>query len=495
VKSNFFLSMAWLHTWFGLVVGWLLFAIFLTGTLAVFDHEISFWMQPELQRAGPQVDVATSTKHALRLLQQTASQARFWRIDLPSERTPTIRAEYLRDGRFTGQHLDPATGAVVTPRQTMGGEFFYRFHYRLHLGDAGIWIVGAAGMAMLTILVSGVIIHRRIFRDFFTFRPFASAHRAWLDAHNALGVLALPFHIMITYTGVVVFYTIYMPAGIDALYGSHDAYFDDIFPRAARAHSVEPAPLTAIEPLIAEAEMIFGGDVRRIVIRDAGRASALIELYSRFDDRLRLFRDRVYFDGITGARDVSQTEFGPAHLTQSVMAGLHLIQFGGDVMRWLYFILGLASSAMIATGLLLFTRKRRARDAGAAAFYDIVDRLNIAAIAGVCMASIALLWANRLLPVDMALRAGWEMTAFFAVWLASLMHAWLRGPNQAWRDQLRLAAALCLALPLLNALTSTAHLGVTLPAQDWMVASVDLSVFGIGVLLAAVAARLGHKPT
>ena len=30
-------SMSELHTWAGLVLGWVLFAIFLTGTLAVFD--------------------------------------------------------------------------------------------------------------------------------------------------------------------------------------------------------------------------------------------------------------------------------------------------------------------------------------------------------------------------------------------------------------------------------------------------------------------------
>lgn len=37
-----------MHARAGLLSGWLLFAVFLTGTLTVFDNEITQWMQPEL---------------------------------------------------------------------------------------------------------------------------------------------------------------------------------------------------------------------------------------------------------------------------------------------------------------------------------------------------------------------------------------------------------------------------------------------------------------
>lgn len=50
---------------------------------------------------------------------------------------------------------------------------------------------------MLVALVSGIVIHRHLFRDFFAFRPVGS-RRAWLDGHNASAVLLLPFHLMIT---------------------------------------------------------------------------------------------------------------------------------------------------------------------------------------------------------------------------------------------------------------------------------------------------------
>lgn len=48
--------MAWLHTWSGLVVGWVLFFVFVTGTAGYFNSEITRWMQPELplHQPGPQ---------------------------------------------------------------------------------------------------------------------------------------------------------------------------------------------------------------------------------------------------------------------------------------------------------------------------------------------------------------------------------------------------------------------------------------------------------
>ena len=38
MKEGFRQSMAWLHTWSGLLFGWLLFAIFLTGTPVSYTH-------------------------------------------------------------------------------------------------------------------------------------------------------------------------------------------------------------------------------------------------------------------------------------------------------------------------------------------------------------------------------------------------------------------------------------------------------------------------
>ena len=57
MEPGFRASMNWLHTWSGVVLGGLLFAIFWMGTLSVFDREIDRWMAPmiRLPRGGEDV--------------------------------------------------------------------------------------------------------------------------------------------------------------------------------------------------------------------------------------------------------------------------------------------------------------------------------------------------------------------------------------------------------------------------------------------------------
>ncbi|MGV8836281.1 PepSY-associated TM helix domain-containing protein, partial [Cellvibrio sp.] len=51
--QNFRLSMTWLHTWFGLVLGFVLMIVFFFGALSVFDREIDRWAIPQ-SRFEPQ---------------------------------------------------------------------------------------------------------------------------------------------------------------------------------------------------------------------------------------------------------------------------------------------------------------------------------------------------------------------------------------------------------------------------------------------------------
>ena len=198
-------SMSWLHTWASLILGWLLYAIFLTGTLSFFQNEITVWMKPEFHQSVPPKTQIEQTRVALAYLQQHHPDAGSWAIQLPNSRqnttTLTIRSagEDPRARRGgTRVTIDSATGEVLQARETRGGSFLYRFHFELY-GLPRIWarwMVGIATLLMLVAIISGVITHKKIFKDFFTFRP-GKGQRSWLDAHNATAVFALPFHIMI----------------------------------------------------------------------------------------------------------------------------------------------------------------------------------------------------------------------------------------------------------------------------------------------------------
>ena len=123
--------MAQLHTWCGLLAAWLLFAVFLTGTLSYFKESISLWMQPELPGAAASTewDNRRLADYWQDYLTEHALSAISWQISFPDERMPVSTATWFEaDGRAKAR-IDPATMALVTPRETRGGEFFFRFSF------------------------------------------------------------------------------------------------------------------------------------------------------------------------------------------------------------------------------------------------------------------------------------------------------------------------------------------------------------------------------
>ncbi len=493
-------SMSWLHTWAGLIFGWVLFAMFLTGSLAFFRPEITRWMQPEIQvQPAPAVQAVAT---AQRYLAENAPDAKRWFITPPSDREPLIQLLYQTPKPKPGERgfvrvkLDAATGQAVTPRQTRGGDFFYRFHFELETAFPwGRWLASIAGMFMLVAIISGIITHKKIFADFFTFRPGKGGQRAWMDGHNVLSVLGLPFHLMITFSGLVLFMVMLMPAGIQAVYDNPRDYTNEVF----KAFKVtpplnQPAPLVPIAPLVEQAEQQWQGRVGRVTVNNPNDAGATITISRHVGDGVSygLMAPFMRFDGVTGALQESEAGRSATALTAGVITGLHLGLFAEPVLRWLYFIVSLAGTAMVATGLVLWIAKRRQKarpgDAREAFSLRLVDGLNAGTIAGVVFGVAAVFLANRLLPADMPGRQVWEVRAFFIAWGLSLVYAFLF-QRRKWQDLLAVAAAALALVPVVNALTTHRHLGVSLPQGDWVMAGFDLTCLASALFFAWMAQK------
>jgi uncharacterized iron-regulated membrane protein len=269
----------------------------------------------------------------------------------------------------SGNAMDAADAPKV--RQTLGGHHFVDFHYQLHAGQVGLWIVGIAALAMLVALVSGVITHRRIFKDFFTFRA-RKGQRSWLDMHNAVAVLTLPFQLMIAYTGIAISCATFMPAGIAAYFGSSaeavKSFQVALNEPGKPQRSGQSMPVPDLESFVLRGQALIGQPVRAVVIDYPGDAAARIGIYgwNEADDlskRLSPSSGMAMFSAATGElqqlRLPGGVDGGVASLTQSVIGGLHMATYGGLPLKWLYFICGLAGSAMMATGAILFMVKRR----------------------------------------------------------------------------------------------------------------------------------------
>ena len=481
MKESFRQSMAWLHTWVGLLLGWLLFAMFASGTSAYFQEEITRWMEPEITGTA---DPAQSAEAAVKYLQTVAPDAKSWFITPPSSRAATTKVFWQPDGERRGRRGDTSAtldgnGNKVETRETRGGFFLYRFHFDLHYMPV-IWaryLVGAAAMFMLIAILSGIITHKKIFADFFMLR-FGKGQRSWLDAHNVTAVIALPFYLMITFTGLVTLATLYMPWGIAANYANQDKFFEAVF---AQSEDVERSgrtvPLAPVAPMMRAASAQWdGAGVGFLRVTNPGDSTATVTLTRSPEGAIGARGETVTLDGTTGRPLGASGAKGAALQTESVMIGLHAGRFAEWGLRWLYFLSGVGGTIMVGSGLVLWTVKRRSRlpDPDRPHFgFRLVERLNVAAIAGLGAGFACYFLANRLLPLRMANRADWEINSLFLAWGAMLLWAVVRPARRAWIEGLAATALLFAAVPVVNALTTPRNLFASLFAGDWLFVAFD----------------------
>jgi uncharacterized iron-regulated membrane protein len=501
VKDGLRQSMALLHTWSGLLLGWLLFAMFATGTTAYFQDEITRWMQPEVNGAA---DPATAAQGAVRYLDTVAPDATSWYISLPNSRGATTQV-YWQPGSIhpakrgeTSALLNPS-GREITTRATSGGFFLYRFHFDLHYMPV-LWaryLVGVAAMFMLVAILSGIVTHKKIFADFFMLR-FGKGQRSWLDAHNVTAVVALPFHLMITFTGLVTLASMYMPWGIAANYASPTAFQEQVFGRDVSAErSGRTAPLVNMAPLMRAASAGWNGkQVGYISVTNPNDANARVVLTRAPGEAFAARGETAAFAGATGRPLDAHAAAGAALATESVMIGLHTGRFAQWGLRWLYFMSGIGGTIMVGSGLVLWTVKRRTRlpDPARPHFgFRLVEKLNIAAIAGLPTGIAVYFLANRLLPMQLADRADHEIDALFLAWAGIGLWAMVRPAARAWAEALALAGACFAAVPVVNALTTTRGLAASVMAGDGLFVAFDLVMIVLAAAFLQAAAKVARR--
>lgn len=487
--------MGWLHTWAGVVLGMLLFAVFWTGTLIVFDREIDRWMIPSsrLPFTG-----APASIDALRgELAKVPPQVPSWIVLPPTAREPSLRAGYfLGPGNLVRMYYDPATlQPLPKPESQAGSLFLFQLHDSLHIKLWGIgnWLVGLAGMAMLALCTSGVVIHRRIFTDFFTLRLSRRPQRLILDLHSTAGTIGLLFYVVMAFSGLTIFAATYFPSAWQAAFkGDRQTFFSETYDAFMRPRLGKPAPLAAVDPMVAQATREWHG-VPPMMVRVwwPGDANAFVEMRPSVEDGVTMRTDPIYFDGVTGAV-LHRSTMRPMTAVQQFVTGIHFVQFRHWTLRWLYFLLGLLGCTLIVTGLLFWIEQRRKSHAAAGLpGVRLVEGLAVGGTTGLVTATLTYFVANRLLPSGVVLlgmeRPALEALAFWLAWAGSFLHAGLR-PAGAWIEQCGVIAGLAVAAVVLNAITTGDHLLRTVVEGSRAVAGVDL-VLLLGAAAAAHAAR------
>jgi uncharacterized iron-regulated membrane protein len=547
MRETFRLSMAYLHTWLGLVLGFVLMAVFFFGSLSVFDREIDRWSIPETRAAAAPfpsfdqtvrplidelrprpIDMAYAQREVIGPLPPAETLRANDIFVATGHRDPLVRLyptfdvpNAPRDPKVDHAHvhgyaaIDPQSGtrlpSNLQERLALGTGFFFPMHFMLHIEwlNLGIWIVGLAGMAMLAALVSGVILHRRIFREFFTFRVDKPRLRSTLDLHNLTGVVALPFLFFITLSGLLIFAFMYFPASNTLMYPLMKAQekVEESRTGLPADPAGQPGSLASVDAMMAAAQAHWAakgvpGEIGSVAVTHIGDANAYVSIGRDNVDRVAT-SETLHFKGTTGALLYEDPPAHPIEATRGFLYGMHFQQFKHWGLRWLLFAGGLLGCACIATGFLFFVEKRKKKHAAAGVWgARIVDALAVAAIPGMLVATTAMMLASKLLPSALQHNeTGWLQPVFWLTWLTALIHAAARsaplaagGTSRAWAEQAAVAAVLAVAAVIANGVITGDHLLKTIAEGYWPVAGVDL-VLLVGAAVAGwTAIRLGILP-
>lgn len=494
--------MTWLHTWAGLVFCWLLYFMFVTGTLGYLDTELDQWMKPEMKPAQEQ-NLGQDLSQAVAFLQNKAPDAERWFISPANHRdNPQLRVSwhYPRDSdKSNGRALiDQHNGEELEHRDTAGGQTLYRMHYRLHYLPSG-WgfrLTSIFTLAMFIALLTGVVAHRKLFKDFFSFRP-QKGKAAWLDMHNVTSIASLPFQLMITYSGLIFAITTWMPfIGVGAYDFDVKSLRKDLnelrgTPRIEA--SGESAELIDMHQLANNITAQFGSDnkVRFIEIRHPGDRHAKAFVRSHLSGPIQE-QQSLQFNAVTAQLENQQKESNALEV-RNTFINLHEGLFAGPGLRLLYILSGLLGCIMVATGAIYYAQKRRREKQAPSRQQTLLDILNGGTIVGLPIAICGFMLANRLLPITLEDRADWEVHCLFLSWLATFAMAGMYAHKAMWH-KLCLSLAICLlAVPLVNYVSVERGLGQTSLESDPLFVISDWVFLGLVGLSTVVSYFLKRK--
>lgn len=346
------------HAAIGLLAGAMLYIVCLTGTLVVFYEE---WQRIE-QPAAPEMaalepDAVQAAVAAVLASEKGKKPTTHLYVHLPVESLP--RATVTTDHQAV--HLD-ARGRIAGPEHNSWAEFLLLLHDTLTVpGSLGFILVGALGVMMIALSVTGVLAHPRIFRDAFRLRAREGGAIGLADWHNRMGVWTLPFSIAIALTGATIGLGILGGYGLAARYygGDIEKTYATIFGGESKPDA-RPAPLPDVAaPLRYMAAHFPGVSPYYVIVHDPGTAGQHVQIIATHPRRL-IYGENYNFDAQGRFHGKAGLSDGP--LGQQIAASnynLHFGNYGGLPVKIVYFVLGLALTAIVATGTYIWLGKRR----------------------------------------------------------------------------------------------------------------------------------------
>jgi uncharacterized iron-regulated membrane protein len=481
------------HTWTGITAGMFLFIAFYAGSITVFAEPLARWSSSSAPVRL--TALAQSDELIARTLAARPDAAKEFTLHLGETEDLWARLTWKKgkDDK-TPWSADLSSAGDLRLAQSYRSslaDFVDNIHRTAGIpgaNDIGETVMGVVSAVYAVALVSGlIVILPSLVKDLFALRIGPNLKRMWLDAHNVVGVVSLPFHIVIALSAVV--FCLHEPL-YDALdYVVYDGRLKSIMaasnPFTAIKKDEQPAPMLPVNVLL---DRVKGASPSFVPVemryRNAGLRGASVQVWGYDTRYMTRGKGFAVISPVTG--EIANTDYLPGRegTWTGIVAtffALHFATFGGDVVRVCYFLLGIAGAFLFYSGNLLWieSRRRTERRHGGPVNQKTSTRMMSAATVGVCLGAICAIsitivaekWlGGRVANIDV-----WRNAIYYCVFLGSVLWSFLRGAAAASVELLWLAAIAAAAIPL------TTLTGWTSPALG-MQGSASMAALGVDLV-------------
>lgn len=459
-----------IHTWTGIITGLVLFIGFYAGSLTMFKPAIEQWATPTAQEL-PQVSVNQLDLLISEAANQQEKVKQGFIINFDENSSPMM---WYEKGGGRGLRLDDElTHATLNEQaqlikhqdeKNMLGALIDQLHRTAGIvgkvghEDLGVLVLGIAAGLYFLALISGVIfLLPTLVKSLFALRQNKGASRFWLDSHNLVGVVSLPFHFVIAWTAVV--FALHDPfyGGLSVVYGDRP-----LFERAAPSETTyEFSSLPPIQRYIEKVDELAPNHTLQLLeFSRLASTSPSVAIEVKANDQMMRggYSDIIYMNPFTMEVEYStvfnedSSNYGP--IVSSFFA-LHFGNYAGNFGRWVYFALGILGAFLFYSGNLLWLEKRRKKQNAQSKSSKIMAALTIGVCFGSILGVVVSMLASKWLYLYSKQINIYYMYLYYGSFFAAIGYCLWRG---AARGAIHIQTSLALACLAIVATTAVGHL-------------------------------------
>ncbi|KID57033.1 peptidase [Pseudoalteromonas luteoviolacea] len=502
IRSDILRTYQSLHTWTGITAGLLLFIGFFAGSLTMFSSAINDWATPPDYQL-PQVE---SGQHDVLLQQVLSLNPEALKGVSVSFEEASSPVSWYGHGSARGFSMDDQVwhatlneqGDMITELRhvnelSMLVDYLHRsagIIGELGHDQAGVYVLGVAAFLYFIALVSGVIfLLPSLVKSFFALRKEKGANRFWLDSHNLVGIASLPFHIIIAVTVIVFSFHDLFYGGLSQVYGDKPMFGGGETHKEIRYELKDLPSLDDIK----QATLTYapGYEVKSISLSRLTTAhpSATVMIVSERTLMRGPHNDYVFMNPFT--LEINSSSVTSDHGQQGIWGavvtsffGLHFGSYGGELGRWLYFVMGLGGAFLFYSGNLIWLEKRRKKQSTKQSRSShFMANLTIGVTLGCLIGLAGTFAASKWLTL-----ADWNiniayMWVYYTLFLSTMASAFIIGAARFSIIGLSLFIALCIMIPL-NSMIALALPSIGIWSPNSM-ADFGIEMGAIGFALAA----------